>query len=133
MNSLRDKYYSVLLERKFSGDCMSVCDQFIDFCCDHLSVERNGLKVRFLETKTDKITTAAYLVTDKEIHVLVEDRALVDVLRSIAHEMVHYKQHINNELTNSSGATGSEHENEANAVAGVIMRNFQDSHAEEIY
>ena len=133
MNSLKDKYYTVLLERKFSGDCMSICSTFIDFCCDHLSVDRDGLKVRFLDTKTDKITTAAYLVADKEIHVLIKDRALVDILRSIAHEMVHYKQHLNDELTCSSGETGSEHENEANAVAGVIMRNFQDLYAEEIY
>jgi Zn-dependent peptidase ImmA (M78 family) len=42
----------------------------------------------------------------------------------LAHELVHYKQDIQNRLTPESGKTGHEHENEANAAAAIMMRNF---------
>ena len=58
------------------------------------------------------------------IEIAVTDRHPMDIFRSVAHEMVHQKQHEEDSLTNESGETGSEHENEANALAGIIMRNF---------
>jgi hypothetical protein len=45
----------------------------------------------------------------------------MDVLRTLAHEMVHHKQDINGELNDRSGEDGSPQENEANAKAAVIM------------
>jgi hypothetical protein len=38
--------------------------------------------------------------------------------------MVHHKQNLDGVLTNYAGETGSEFENEANSVAGIIMRNY---------
>lgn len=69
--------------------------------------------------------TFGYFDREQELICVVRaNRHIVDVLRTLAHELVHYNQHINNELHNESGITGSDHENEANAVAGVIMREF---------
>jgi hypothetical protein len=50
--------------------------------------------------------------------------AIIDVLRSIAHELVHYKQNLEGRLIDAAkdGSDGSPIENEANAVAGVIMK-----------
>jgi hypothetical protein len=61
---------------------------------------------------------------NKVIHLAITNRHINDILRSLAHELVHFKQDINNELTNISGETGSEHENNANAQAGIIMRKW---------
>lgn len=58
------------------------------------------------------------------IMLAVADRHPVDILRTLAHEMVHFRQHLDNALDSSSGETGSEEENEANAEAGVVMRNY---------
>jgi hypothetical protein len=43
---------------------------------------------------------------------------------------VHFKQNLDNRLDPHSGDTGSNIENEANAVAGVIMRNFNKKYPE---
>jgi len=50
------------------------------------------------------------------------NRHPMDILRTLAHEMVHFKQGLDGLLHATSGETGSEHENEANAKAAVIMR-----------
>jgi hypothetical protein len=49
---------------------------------------------------------------------------MADMLRTLAHELVHHKQNVEGRIYNDSGETGSEIENEANAKAGVILRNF---------
>ena len=54
----------------------------------------------------------------------VSNRSMPDILRTLAHELVHYKQDIQNRLTPESGKTGHAHENEANAAAAIMMRNF---------
>ena len=51
-----------------------------------------------------------------------------DILRTLAHELVHFKQMMDNRLNPHSGDTGSPEENEAHAVAGVIMRHFNKIH-----
>jgi len=56
------------------------------------------------------------------IELNVGNRHIMDVLRTLAHELVHYKQDTMGVLRSDSGEDGSEHENEANAKAAVIMR-----------
>jgi len=49
---------------------------------------------------------------------------MADILRTLAHELVHRKQEEDGRLTPTSGETGSPIEDEANAMAGVLLRNF---------
>lgn len=56
------------------------------------------------------------------------DRHPIDILRTLAHELVHFKQYLNDELGPNAGETGSPQENEAHEVAGVIMRHFNKQH-----
>ena len=58
------------------------------------------------------------------IYLGIINRHVIDILRTLAHELVHYQQNIKHSLDANSGKTGSGEENQANAVAGVIMRNF---------
>jgi Zn-dependent peptidase ImmA (M78 family) len=60
----------------------------------------------------------------KEIVVVDKNRNLADTIRTLGHELKHTDQFIKGELTPNSGNDGSEQENEANAFAGVIMREF---------
>jgi hypothetical protein len=70
-------------------------------------------------------------VPDKNIlAVALVNRHPVDILRTVAHELVHFKQNMNGELTPDSGETGSPHENQAHEIAGVIMRNFNKRYPE---
>lgn len=61
---------------------------------------------------------------DKTISLSILNRHPLDVMRTLAHELCHYKQHLENKLDHRSGETGSPIENEANAMAGVIMRKW---------
>jgi len=56
------------------------------------------------------------------IEINIGNRHIMDVLRTLAHEMVHFKQDINGQLKPDSGQDGSDEENEANAKAAVVMR-----------
>lgn len=76
---------------------------------------RNGLK-----------TTANYDYTkeNKVIKVCSKNRALVDVMRSIAHELVHHKQFEQGRLEVKPPDIGGEIEDEANAKAGQFIKMF---------
>ena len=65
-----------------------------------------------------------YQPASKSIHIVVAKRHPADIFRTLAHELVHYKQDLEGRLKPGSGMTGSEDENEANSRAAVIMRNF---------
>lgn len=73
-------------------------------------------------------TTANYDYTkqNKIIKVNGKNRALIDIMRSAAHELSHHKQFEEGRLTNSvkDGADGSEIENEAHAIAGLLIRKY---------
>ena len=69
---------------------------------------------------------------DSNIWVYTKNRNMADMLRTLAHEMVHHKQAEDGRIDMNSGETGSEIENEANAKAGVILRKFGKTH-EMIY
>jgi Zn-dependent peptidase ImmA (M78 family) len=50
------------------------------------------------------------------------NRHPTDVIRTVAHELVHRAQHQHQPLSSSDGVTGSDVENQANSVAGILMR-----------
>lgn len=58
------------------------------------------------------------------------NRNPIDVLRTFAHELVHIKQEQDGKLHKGSGQTGSDEENEANALAGILLRNFSQEFPE---
>ncbi len=76
---------------------------------------RNGLK-----------TTANYDYTkeNKIVKVCMKNRALVDVMRSIAHDLVHHKQFEQGRLNVKPPDIGGEIEDEANAKAGQFIKMF---------
>ena len=72
----------------------------------------------------DQPTFGRYQDDSNTLEVVKQNRHPVDILRTLAHELVHYKQDIQNRLMPRSGDTGSDIEDEANAMAGVIMRHI---------
>ena len=110
-------------------------DTIVDFlrlACKDLQIS-NIPKITLLQeplhTK-ESSSFAAYRPSAKEIMLFVKNRHIMDVLRSLCHELVHYKQDIEGRLPQGAGATGSEQENEANAKAGIIMRKYGKIHPE---
>ena len=65
----------------------------------------------------------------EHITITVKNRHINDICRTLAHELVHFTQDLNKELDDDgAGSTGSPQENEANARAAVIMRNWGKKH-----
>lgn len=58
----------------------------------------------------------------------IENRHPLDALRTLAHELCHYHQHVIG--VQGTGDTGSPTENEASARASIIMRKFDHAHPE---
>lgn len=117
---------------KDKEDVLDVSD-FVNFAKKLLAID-DDVKVELAFEKTpDLRTTAYYHNSDHRVKVYVKDRAKIDVMRSIAHELVHHKQNIIGKLTDpeKDGADGSPIENEANALAGVIMRKWGRLHPED--
>jgi hypothetical protein len=81
-------------------------------------------------TSPDQPSFGMYVNHEKKMYVGLANRHPVDILRTIAHELVHYKQDTNHELNNESGRTGSPEENQAHQVAGVVMRHFNKQYPE---
>lgn len=71
-----------------------------------------------------------YDADNRVLYVALANRHPVDILRTVAHELVHYKQDLLDQLHDDSGQTGSPEENQANELAGVILRNFNKRYPE---
>jgi hypothetical protein len=99
--------------------------EFIKFAKNALQLKEK-VSVKLLEKRHGHMTAACYDPNTNEISIYTKGRAFADVCRSLAHEMVHQKQNELGLLEIDSGETGSDIENEANACAGIIMRNFGD-------
>ena len=99
--------------------------EFIKFAKNALQLKEK-VSVKLLEKRHEHMTAACYDPNTNEISIYTKGRAFADVCRSLAHEMVHQKQNELGLLEADSGETGSDIENEANACAGIIMRNFGD-------
>jgi len=104
-----------------------VIEDFLKFIISKLDLSDDKPKLT-LSYDNDEASSMAsfgkYTPDLNEIRVIVANRNLADVLRTIAHEIIHYKQNKEGKLTSDSNETGSEQENEANALAGIYMREF---------
>jgi hypothetical protein len=100
--------------------------EFIGYCREYLKLKSlPPLKMSYDPTTAEsRRSFGGYDPNNKSIELSVANRHQADVFRTLAHELVHYKQDIQNRLTPESGQTGHAHENEANAAAAIMMRNF---------
>ena len=92
---------------------------------DYLSIDRPKIKIINQEGYTEQYRSfGGYSPSEKKVMVVVHNRNMADILRTLAHELVHHMQNLDNRLNPDSGEDGSPEENEANSLAAVIMRKF---------
>lgn len=75
-----------------------------------------------------KVFAFGFINEGKVIYLSIINRHPIDILRTLSHEMVHYKQLIEKGTIKSHA--GSPEENIANAKAGEIMRKYGKLHPE---
>ena len=104
-----------------------VIDEFVNYVDEKLSFgnDKPNVVVSYDENEAKGMTSfGKYTPSTGEIRVVAANRNLADILRTLAHELVHYKQNQDGKLEPHSGDDGTDQENEANSVAGVLMREF---------
>jgi len=116
------------LNENISETKQNSIQHFVEFATKRLKLKEtpkvNLITGRdFAEVKT---SLGGYNPDDKSIYVAIEGRLTADICRTLAHEMVHRKQDemglVRN--VNKDGADGSPIENQAHAVAGILMREY---------
>ena len=117
-----------LLRENLSETKQQSIQHFVEFATKRLKLKETpkisliGGK-EFAEVKT---SLGGFDPVSKEIFVATEGRLTADILRTLAHEMVHRKQDELGLVRNpmKDGADGSPIENQAHAVAGILMREY---------
>ena len=108
----------------------SVLARFFDNCIDFLEIENAPEMV--LHNNTDwSESTGSFGQFDPDanvLHLATSGRHVLDILRTMAHELTHCRQNEKHTLPNNAGETGSRWEDQANAMAGRIMRHWAEEH-----
>lgn len=98
--------------------------KFVKFVKNNLGLQQ-PFKVKLTSNRdSDLRTYAFYDKTSGNMKVYTGNRGLADVLRSVAHEMVHHLQNQRQELNVNHPDVGGRIEDEANAVAGQLVKKF---------
>jgi hypothetical protein len=127
------KVKEILAEGLNKKDTFAILHDFVRFAAKDLELKSLPEFDFMFDTKRslEHKSFGGYQPGGEHITITVKNRHINDVLRTLAHEMVHYSQDLKNELDDDgAGATGSPQENEANARAAVVMRNWGKKHPE---
>ena len=103
---------------------------FINFCVSMLPLESQDLEVHLVDNRESHgVTTTAYYAPGRNLVVVYcKNRAVVDVLRSVAHELTHMMQDEQGLLVGKIQDAGGFHEDQANAKAGELIKLYAKSH-----
>lgn len=115
------KHYEKTIAESAQRD--DIIDRFSVYVCDQLGISKPP--IISIDNELDH-SFGGYLPSTNQIKVTTKHRHIMDVLRTIAHELVHHKQNEDGRITDvaKNGATGSPIEDEANYMAGRLMRNW---------
>jgi hypothetical protein len=108
-----------------NDDKKNKLNEFSKFVVKELGIKKPPT-ITILEKRDGLKTTANYDYTkeDKVVKVYGRNRMLVDIMRSIAHELTHHKQWESGRLKVKPPDIGFPIENEANAVAGILIKKY---------
>ena len=117
-------------KRKVSEDTdgrEEAVNEFLDFALNQLKCEHKPIikLVKDNQQVQDYKSFGGTNIHNGEIWVYIGNRNLADILRTLCHELVHFKQFKDGRIKGpEDGKTGSDLENEANSQAGIILRHY---------
>lgn len=114
--------YSKSADLNISDEYFKHINEFSLFCSLFLNISIPYKIILISKSYKNIPSTGSYSPSTNEIFCLCENRSLVDILRTIVHELVHHKQNINNELPQNPQDVGGHIENEANIFAGALIK-----------
>jgi len=126
------RYQEIIAEAKTTEQ------EFVEIMQDFLPFAMKELRIKVLPKfklmskipAGEQPTFGKFVDDENTIYLALDQRHPLDIVRTLAHELVHFRQNTEHQLDATSGHTGSPQENEAHEVAGIIMRNFNKAHPE---
>lgn len=118
------------------NDLKPILKEFLAFIVKKLNITR-PFKVVLTNNREGLKTYACYSPSDGIIRVYTKGRGVADILRSAGHEAIHHFQNQNGRLTNDPKNQipdiGGEIEDEANSIAGQLVKEFGYTTKHNIY
>ena len=128
---LAEKYEYLLLEKKLDDKSRKeLLGKFVQYAFKKLGINKTpSVVLNHNDTYASNARSfGQFIPSENKIVVVAANRNLADILRTLGHELVHCKQMEDGRITTGNvrmaGKDGSELENEANARAAVLMREF---------
>jgi Zn-dependent peptidase ImmA (M78 family) len=108
--------------------------EFVEWVCDSIGCEdRPTVNYGTDLAKVKKLRTFGSTNSNGDIWVHVNNRNLADTMRTLAHELIHFKQFEDGTASDDMDDDQRQSiEDEANALAGRLMRAYGKKH-EDIY
>jgi hypothetical protein len=105
---------------------------FIKFVYDRLHIDAPLPRIKLQQEKEspDQNRTGWYNPDTNEMWVYTGNRNLIDILRTVAHELAHHKQRLDGDTAANTELTDLE--GQADQVAGIIMKIYVRKHPEII-
>ena len=123
-----------LYEFNQSNDKISRLKEFVEWVC--LQIEAKDKPTVKYGTDLDRVKqlrTFGSTKSNGDIWVHIDNRNLADTMRTLAHELIHFKQFEDGTASDDMDDDQRQHiEDEANALAGRLMRAYGKKH-EDIY
>jgi len=113
----------------------NIVKEFLAFIVKKQGITRPYKIILCYERTPEFKTHAYYNPVTGETNVCVKGRQTADILRSVAHEMIHHKQNQDNRLQHDKNIPdiGGEIEDEANSIAGRLVKEFGYNSKYNIY
>ena len=107
---------------------------FVAWCVDKLNIEQALPRIRFQDAKEgpDQHRTGYYDDAEDVMWIYTGNRNMIDIMRTVAHELTHRKQHEDDQVHGDQAYPGSPIEQQADAVAGYLMKLYGKEHPEII-
>lgn len=101
------------LDKNISEQVKDALTNFLQFCQAMLGIKIFP-EIYILSERMPGMTTGAYLPSKRIVLALAENRLMIDVFRTIAHELTHCKQHERGELDNLPERKGEDDMSDVN-------------------
>lgn len=105
---------------------LDILKHFLSFCKKELEIQ--SLPKIFLAQDKSFVEAnrsfGGYYPQDMTVKVFTPGRNLADICRSLAHELVHHRQNELGLIYGGAGNDGTDIENDANSIAGILMREY---------
>lgn len=122
-----------IIETKQNKNFVEMFREFLPLAMEVLEIDRLPVIKFSPELHVESQPSfGMYVNGENTLFVGIKNRHPVDILRTVAHELAHYRQDKLGRLNDQSGRTGSPEENEAHALAGIVMRHFNKRYPEHL-